>query len=355
MRENWIIRNYESGDEQDIVKLFNSIFGGNRTSEQWQWEFKENPEGFQALVAVDGKKIVAHLGALNRRIKIAELETRASLEVDGMTHPEYGRKGIFVALGKRLIFDSQRDELGLVYGFPNENALHGHRKLDCIELFNLHVMIKPINFQRISKRMFSNKLLVFLANFAGKLTFRLFYRQKRSRMEDDIDIRTITEFDSRFNDFWTKAKSAHNVILVRDRDYLNWRYVRYPEERYHILIAEKNDEILAWVVVRVLDRYGLDNGAIVDMLALPNHEDTIHALLLKAVDDLQRKGVDLIACSIPKSSTYNRILRKCGFITCPKSLNPKEEPFIIYPLSKNLDSIKNPSSWYITWGDTDVI
>ena len=72
---------------------------------------------------------------------------------------------------------------------------------------------------------------------------------------------------------------------------------------------------------------------------------------------VEKKEVDLMACMIPNWSVFNKVLRRCGFVPCPKGLNPKKEPFLIYPISKDidLDVVKDPKNWFITWGDSDVV
>ena len=357
MNKIWSIRDYNDGDEQKINDLFNSIFNKTRTLDHWNWEFKKNPDGSKMLVAVDEERVIAHLGSLHRKIKIGKENSSASLEVDGVTHPDFGHRGIFVALGKRLLAESEKEGIDIVIGFPNENALPGHRKLNCVELFSLHVMIRPVNFKNMSKKLFSNKFLCLLSEVVGKFMFGVFYRVRKPKIRGNVTLKSIPEFDERFDRFWEEASSSHPIILHRDSRYLNWRYVECPGQYYQKFVAEKEDRVLAMVVVRVLERYGLTNGAIVDILALPNHENITHALLLKAIEHLKEKRVDMIACSVPEWSVYNMLLKKCGFVKCPKRLNPKEEPFIIYPFSKevDIDFIKNPSNWYITWGDTDVV
>ncbi len=395
MDKEWSIRSYNEGDEHSITALFNDIFNKSRTLAHWDWEFKKNPEGFKVLVAEQDDNVIAHLAALPRTIKIGQENALASLEVDGMTHPNFTRRGIFIALGKRLLSESVNEDIAIVIGFPNENALPGHRKLNAVELFRLPVMIRPINFRNLSKKLFANRVLRKGSELFGRFLFRVVYRAKKAHIEDDVTITAISTFDSSFDRFWEEASSSHTVILQRDSRYLNWRYILGPgqaehpehpyghprrskhakhtdtpverdeqsarpehaEQQYQVFAAKREEEVLAFVVLRVIELFGLRNGAIVDMMALPNHENAAHALLLRAVEHLAEKKVDLIACLIPKWSGYNTILRRCGFTACPKRLNPKEEPFIIYPISKdiNMEIVTNPSNWFITWGDTDVV
>jgi hypothetical protein len=357
MDKNWSIRDYIDGDEKGVNELFNAIFSKTRTLEHWNWEFKNNPEGSKILVVEEKEQIIAHLASIHRTVKIENQDFFASLEVDGMTHPDFGRRGIFVALGKKLLFESEEKGIDIVLGFPNVKALPGHRKLGCIELFSLNVMIRPLNFRNISNKMFTNKLLGKLSEIFGKFTFKFFYKARKTGIDEGVVLKTIKEFGDRFDRFWEGAQASYPIILQRDRKYMNWKYIDCPHRDYKSFVAEKEGRYLAVVVVRVLEKFGLTNGAIADILALPNQEQNVQGLLLKAMEYLKEKKVDLIACSVPEWSVHNGTLRKCGFMKCPKKLNPKGEPFIIYPISKkgDTDFIKNPSNWYITWGDTDVV
>ncbi|MBU0754142.1 MAG: GNAT family N-acetyltransferase, partial [Planctomycetes bacterium] len=63
--KNWTVRPYEPGDEEGILKLFNTVFSEvnpkfeHRTMEEWYWQFRDSPLGNQTTVAVaeDGEVI----------------------------------------------------------------------------------------------------------------------------------------------------------------------------------------------------------------------------------------------------------------------------------------------------------
>jgi hypothetical protein len=268
MDRAWSIREFRDGDEGEINELFNSVFKRRRALKNWYWKFTSNPEGTIMYNAVTDSKLVGHLGALNRRIAVKGGEFSALLEVDGMTHPGYGRQGIFTALGKRLLSASKQNGADMAYGFPNEYAMPGHRKLGGVELFKLNVMLKPINYKRVSDKAFSNRITAFFANLARKFAFGVLYRTKKVHIDKDVVLKKITEFDPRFDELWNKVKGTHSIILRRDSTYLNWRYIQCPEKYYTVFAAEKNNEILAWVVVRTMDRFGLKNGLVAALFSL---------------------------------------------------------------------------------------
>jgi len=68
---------------------------------------------------------IAFYGVIPYFIRHQDQLHLAAQSADNMTHPSYRFKGLFVQLAN-LTFDLAREEgISLVFGFPNQNALHG--------------------------------------------------------------------------------------------------------------------------------------------------------------------------------------------------------------------------------------
>lgn len=358
MQNKWMIREYEEGDEQGILALFDLVFNKKRDVHHWNWEFKEIPRGSKIFMAVDNGNVVGHLGALLRRVRIGEEAINGALEVDGMTHPDYTRQGIFVSLGKEMLTKlSKENDVDLVYGFSNVNAMPGHRKLNCMEVLKLPVMVKIINPRRVVSKRFKNRLLAAIVLPFAKFGIFLFQKERKPIKAKDFTIMRIYHFDEDFNEFFEVVSKEHEIIMERDVDYLNWRYTKTPREDYTIMVAEKDKKILGLAVVRIVDMFDLKSGAILELFSLPEHEYVLNWLIIKIFDHFKSYDLDLIACSIPRNAKAYDALTDCGFIPCPKRFKPKETRLIVYPTSDEIDikSASNPDNWYITWGDTDVV
>jgi hypothetical protein len=52
---------------------------------------------------------------------------------------------------------------------------------------------------------------------------------------------------------------------------------------------------------------------------------------------------------VPQTHLYDKLLRKRGFLPSPKSFL-----LIVYPQSDREVPL-SPESWYVNWGDSDVI
>jgi hypothetical protein len=105
-------------------------------------------------------------------------------------------------------------------------------------------------------------------------------------------VRPIESFDVRVDAFWEEASRPFAFMLVRKRDYLNWRYCDRRAGPFAVKIAEQQGRILGFVVYRV--SYG--RGYIADLIALPGRLDVAESLLVDAIRDLDSRNVDAVEC-----------------------------------------------------------
>lgn len=58
--KDFIVREYREGDEIEINRLFNEIFGASRSLDEWRWKFRDGPANAPVIaVAESGGQIVA--------------------------------------------------------------------------------------------------------------------------------------------------------------------------------------------------------------------------------------------------------------------------------------------------------
>jgi hypothetical protein len=355
---DWTVREYVDGDGPKIVALFERIFGKARDHAHWEWEFLQGPGGSRILIAEGAGAVVGHLAGIRRRGRFAGEEVRCALEVDGMVHPDWGRRGIFVKLGRELLSRMGSEEgVGLVLGFPNRNALPGHRKMSCVEVGELPLAVRPVNVRRVVGKFVKQAAVRAIAAVPAKLLLRTVKRVRRPSRLRDFSIEEVGDFDDRFDRFWNEIASRSTIILNRDREYLSWRYggVRRPD--YTRLVAERDGRVLGLAVTRVIDMFDLSNGMIVELISVPGEEHAVEWLLVEAMNRLEAAAVDLMAASLPVGSDGHRALMRCGFLSAPDRLKPRPEPFIVYVTADRIDRtvVADPANWYITWGDTDVV
>ena len=131
MTHSWHIRPYRDGDETQILKLREVVFGDldpvRLKASTWQWQFQNNPAGpaFCFLAEADGV-IVGQYATIPTRFSIQGKETLLAFSCDTMIHPRYRRHGMFSALAREL-YAFMEDRCGSQHGMglPNNQSLPG--------------------------------------------------------------------------------------------------------------------------------------------------------------------------------------------------------------------------------------
>jgi hypothetical protein len=157
----------------------------------------------------------------------------------------------------------------------------------------------------------------------------------------------VTSFDDRFNSLWDEVASKLPIAIVRDRQYLSWRY---PTSRYTILCSDDGPTIHGYVVVRITTWNGWRVGCIADHLA--DSMASARRLVQGALTYLQSQGVDLIRCWMMEHIPYQRLFRRFGF-----ARRPSPYTLIVRSHAATVDQqfLQVPSNWFIAWGDSDGV
>lgn len=361
MTKHWHSREYKEGDEKEILGLYKLVFGTEISDEYWLWKYKRNAAGPALIVVAEAEQgIVGQYALLPRLLKIGDKVCSAGLSVDTMVHPDYQGQGIFVTLAKETYNLAARKEIRFIYGFPNGNSYHGFiTKLGWTDLYKgIPLWVKPLNIENIlKKRLINNKLLASLGDKVGDIAIRMLYRTQRKSISG-CSIREIYSFDPRFEFFWDKVLRNHKkIMMVRDRAFLTWRYVEKPANDYVILIAEKKEDLLGYIVLRCMEEFGLQISFIVDILTIDDKAGVSVDLIFAAIDYFRQKEMDIVGSLMLPGNRYSHSLKQTGFIKAPGKLLPQNMYLGIrsFTPSQTADFLAKPNNWFITWGDHDVI
>ncbi len=126
-------------------------------------------------------------------------------------------------------------------------------------------------------------------------------------------IQTVEAFDDRADRFWERAHRQFDVVQIRDRAYLNWRFCDRRSGGFTVRTAEQDGELLGYVALRVVD----SSEVIADLLTLPDRPDVVRALIDDAVQVAQGRGADRIRCWSIAGHQYLPALRRAGFSSYP--------------------------------------
>jgi hypothetical protein len=157
-----------------------------------------------------------------------------------------------------------------------------------------------------------------------------------------------------FDRLWSRLAAEYENAVVRDGEWVDWRFVRAATHHYRVLVAHKGSEPSGYIAYYLAEIGPRANGYIADLFLGRNDAATASALVRSALEDLSARGAGtVLATAHPGSALYGR-LRRLGFLPTRRSTAFSVE---IAPLQPDIDpaNLADPLTWHFTAGDSDVI
>jgi len=363
---NYVVRPYLRGDEEEIVQLLQLVFDewphfdlSCAPIDHWRWKFEDNPlkKSIISLGASDDK-IIGCTHTIPLMIKIGDSIFLCGNGYDLVVHPDFRRMGVAKKMNE--LRKELRTKAGTKFAlmFPGKIMIKHYLKLYPrlphatmifvrIQDIDWHLQMMP------AENAWLKKYGLHLVNVFNKFRNAL----RVSVLSDqDFCISKICRFDDSINVFWDEIKDHYTFIVRRTRDYLNWRYCDSRGGDYFIKIAEADERVLGYSVLRI-NKYMRDYpvGYIVDLLTLPGRLDVADALVADAIDYFDSNYVNIILCQVIKNHPYERIFKRYGLVNSRHSINIFYDTYatISEELSKLQTSTANRI--HFVYGDYDSI
>jgi hypothetical protein len=316
----------------------------------WVWEYEENPLGKVIWVVEHNDHIVAQMGLIRVDLKVGGKIFKSVIYADAMTHPNFRRRGLQRAIEAQTENELVKAGIYFSYWFPGEIFRnHGRHGVDYI--YKLPVLVKFFDTDETIRKLIGSSFFSKVLSLWLSPIMDVLFRPKKEAVIEGVKITKIAQFDDRINDFWKNVSRYFDIIVVKNREYLNWRYFQRPNSNLNVLLAEDDSKILGYIVFSSRSRD--KRGFIVDLLVYPHRLDVIQNLVSMAVKQLRKEKVNMIICLMLENNPYHKILRANGFI--PISSRFVLGISIYFPSRVPSELVKNPNNWYLTLGDTDGI
>ena len=338
-----------------LEMFFKEQFQGNYrygTADYFYWKFilNKTKKGFVNCCLVNSKLVATAsitpktLLLKNKEIKIAEIG-------DTYVIRKYSGRGIFFKLVEQSKNIALAHNLNFIYGTPNFQSLPGYLKYCGFEKSKF---IKPFSYsyQYEIKNYLKPKLGSFFSGLLN-LTFRFFLKIHHFFMSllnsflYDYELHYISSFSNDFDKFFEMASKEWDFIFSKKSKYLNWRFCENPNN-YSIILVKKSDNIVGYIVYRIVEGPITSKLVIADFLFLNKNLSAFSFVLSKIRKDVFKNNFSSINIWCDINSSYVSVLNKNGFIF------KKEIPFInlMNSISSSSKSIKNI---HFTISDTDNI
>jgi GNAT superfamily N-acetyltransferase len=347
------VRPYHTTDVEKALQLLKSCFPNRIDYAEWTWKYDQ---GFQVpfQVAESGGELVGMYPVLTLRLKLGNEVRLVMQPQDVCIHPDYRGGKILRAMLKANESTARVSGIPFMFGFPTEGHFKvGIRMLGYKDLFRLMVWRRSLSRGlRIQSRLPSGLVQQF-AYSAGS-TFQeilLIGKRKKRAMGQGIEVTNLQQFNVIADRLWEKISHQVHFGIVRDANYLNWRYVKRPGHFFHILGVLHHGHLEGYCIFRdnLIRPDGIRAGVLMDLVAI---EPAVTQVLMDAALARMRKA----RCGYVMALTHTAmdtasILANAGFVP-----DPHAEPIIFctpYSGDLNLQELKQPSNWLLAYGDTD--
>ena len=347
----WQIHDYKETDFQSMLDLGKEVYGEIEITEEdfIRWQYFTNPTNppIIRLAKNEENELVSQLVMLTVEVKVIDKDVKAGLAVNLYTKKEYRKQGIFLALCEELNEACRESGYAFTYCYPNKNSYTGFSKSYTV-LHMVPLLLYPLDLKNLVAKKLNKTLAVFAPNW-------LFRKNKKSAAPEIIEAKN--EDLPLFEAFWETIKEKYPILLKRNVQFIKWRYMDAPNEKYKVFVYKKENTILGYIVAAIRDVEGIINGMIVDFLINSDDAPVGEELINKCFEHFRNNDAELVGCLMLEHTQEYKILKKCGLIRCPKFLEPQPFPLSMRILreEQNNEDLKNINNWYATMGDFDAV
>ncbi len=305
-------------------------------------------------LAEDGDTITGIRNFTPKKMKVLGTTVIGAEMGDSFTHPDYQGQGINYKLLLLARESMLNKGVSLIYGVPDHiTALPGFMKKanHGIVPVKLRELVKPLKMNRLlEKRLhIPHPLAICLSpiiNIISNVTTRI---GAIGSTRGDISISKVSSFPDDIDAFWEQAAKKYDIMLVRNKDYLEWRYIENPDTYSMMLATNEAGATVGFIVTKIGAYDDVPAGFIVDFLTFEDNQVIFKKLLLAALKEFHREKVSIVFTWAIRGGFYDKILSRFGFLPFYKDV------ISCYQNELGNQILSHKYKWHFTMGDSDNI
>jgi hypothetical protein len=263
-----------------------------------------------------------------------------------MIHPDYRGQGLSRQIVRQYMTDHP-----IRFAWLNEVSQKTVAPLSTSRYARLVFLFRLMDFSQVIYKTTGNRLLRCWSSLFTSAAQRFTHVLHRRPSPPGVTITQVAKFDQRVDSFWERISRNYPVIIVRNQSYLNWRFVRRPDAKYTLLAATRGDNLVGYIVLRVIEKFGIQCGYLTDFLVEGRSSSLLRYLIYKTIAYLRNERTEFIIC-LATMQFFRQTLYRMGFI--PWWLKPKYfYPCLALP-DPELQVFRDSRQWYLTMGDGDL-
>jgi len=319
-----------------------------QSEEHYLWKFHSFPNNIQSFEYASflDSEMVGYYAALPYRYKIGKTTSIVGMVCDVMTSPKQRGKGIFTKIGSFSTMDLA-NSVPFTIGYPiRKEVIPGHLKIGWKIVFPLPLYIKFLAADSFLKARQLGFLIPVFNPFLD--IYNYFRRTSINKKYTSCIFEKINEVKG-FQEFEIKWRDTNQNSLIKDLEFINWRYSA-PGRFYKFLTIYYEAKIIGFVSFRKIIKENIPSYGIIDYMVLPGFEDC-HGLVNNILkEEASKDNVECLLCMMSGYSAKKYLLFKNGFLKSPYRFH-----LIIKKLSDLYDDkvLFDELNWHLMWVDSD--
>jgi GNAT superfamily N-acetyltransferase len=347
------IRFAAPGDRDLVIALLSHLHG-DAAVRRYEWLYLRNPHGpaltWLAIEESSGAA-VGITSVFPRLLFVGGNTCVGSVGGDCYVLPSARGKGIATRLHVATRQDMGQRGVKVMYGPPlpiNLRALLSAGATVVTEFRRFTLLLRPSSRASDGAEGLEWNRFRGVVPSAVGLAARLMAAACVPRDLSEYSITRVTHFTEEWDPWAEVQRWSYPVSCVRDRRYLNWRYVESPERRHIPYAIRRRDQLVGLLVLRE-ER---PRCAVVDLFAGRSRSTLIAALALGA-RKAEAAGCGALDVWCTPFPGHRRVLGGLGFIR-----RDRRREWLFQVLSAD-GQVTNPlllgrRNWYFAYGDQDV-
>lgn len=319
--EKYTIRPYQVEDEDAVLSLWQTVFEKDISSAYWRWKYTNNPYGNRIVLCVKetGEVVVMYSGIPYRASIGGEFIEIIHLS-DVMSHPDYRKTGLFIKTVESFFeYFGGPQKAAFIYGFPGK--------------YHFDIGCKYLKYNELSGGV--SFLFALVRDLAENSHF-----QGR--------VMNISNIDDAGKDIWPECQKFYPFSVIRDKQFLKWRFQMNPIHSYKIYGYALNpgSQLIGYAAFAQDE----DTLIMVDLLMPPSLSMVQDFMAIMAAEFV-KQNIKKVKTWLPANHFLTNILVSCGFAV-------RQEPLGFVPTGRSF-SPSLPWNWgsqnmYYSMADADL-
>jgi hypothetical protein len=345
----FIIRPYQAGDETGLVELFHRAYGRPTTVEHWRWKLRGQASSVENVwLALSEDKPVFQYAGIPTRFQLSQSPTTVMVSVDTMTAPEFRRRGLLTQVAGRVYAGWRENGVSFVIGLPNQQWGSRPAALGIQTLFPLRWLVRPLRPEAIIARKLHIPFLKY-ATIPTLLWNRALSR--RVRRHPQFQTEPMRNPSEAFDQLWERCKTDWMFSTIRDRKWVDWRFLASPATAYDLTVAWCAGKPAGYSAHTLVKSEQSTVAHLVDLFAARTDYAARDTLLCELLEKLRTTEADALFTLAVPGTPYFQWLQRAGFF--PRHAFSVQVMALSDQLPTN--QMCDPNNWNLTGADFDVI